>query len=112
VTSEPGKAQNVNHQPDYGVVAYLKERDRPKQSMASITKGTWILMPVRGCAGQSRPYCKFVEAGLGTDARRIPSGSSPIRTEPHFWDYFRIGGHPPRMIDARSTDTRSRLYAH
>jgi hypothetical protein len=25
VTSEPGKAQNVNHEPDYGVVAYLKE---------------------------------------------------------------------------------------
>jgi hypothetical protein len=52
VTSEPGKAQNVNHEPDHGVVAYLKERDRPKQSMAPITKGTWILTPVRGCARQ------------------------------------------------------------
>jgi hypothetical protein len=52
---EPRKALNVNYEPCHGVVAYLKERDRPKQSMASITKGTWILTPVRGCAGQSRP---------------------------------------------------------
>jgi hypothetical protein len=26
---------------------------------------------------------------------RVPGGSSPNRTEPHFWgDYFRRGGHP------------------
>ena len=54
--SEPGKAQNVNHEPDYGVIACLKERDRPKHSMAPITKGRWILTPVCGCARQSRPY--------------------------------------------------------
>ena len=34
---EPRKALKVNYEPCHGVVAYLKERDRPKQSMASIT---------------------------------------------------------------------------
>ena len=42
VSSEPGKVQNVNHEPCHGVVAYPKERGRPEQSMALITKGTWI----------------------------------------------------------------------
>jgi hypothetical protein len=74
VIRKPAKAQNVNHEPDHGVVAYLKERGRPKQSMPSIIKGTWILTPMRGRARQSRPHCMFVEASFSPDFRRIPSG--------------------------------------
>ena len=59
MTREPRKALKVNYETCHGVVAFLKERDRLEQSMASITKGPWI---PNACAW----IC------LGTDARRIP----------------------------------------